>query len=173
MMAGTPKKRARAAAAKAAKPPRQKLPPGTTGAPPGNQNRKTHGALAKVPADRLSAKAQEVYAQLAGDAPVRDALGDLPRHDQEVVTLAARALCRLEDVTAWLDEHGTFNSKGRTREVVLEREAKLRREAHNYLEALGMDPRSRAKLGVDLAHSQSLSQRMAEADVIDADAEDE
>ncbi|MDP8908852.1 MAG: hypothetical protein M3N47_06980 [Chloroflexota bacterium] len=143
-----------------------------SGAQPGNQNRKTHGAEAAVPAERLTAKARTVYDVLADDAPVRAADGALPRHDREIVVLLARALCRLEDVTTWLDEHGTFNRQGRLRERVLDREAKLRREVHSYLEALGMDPRARAKLGVDLAHTQSLASRMAEADFIDVDADD-
>lgn len=142
------------------------------GPPLGNQNRKTHGAEARVPAERLNAKAQEIYAVLADDAPVRAADGALPRHDREAVALLARALCRLEDVSDWLDKRGVVAKSGKLRTRVLDQEAKLRREVSGYLEALGMDPRARAKLGVDLAHTQSLASRMAEADYIDADAED-
>jgi hypothetical protein len=79
----------------------------------------------------------------------------------------------LEDVAVWLDEHGTFNRQGRLRSRVLAQEERLRGETMRYLQELGMTPRARAKLGVDLAHSQSLASRMAEADVIDVDAEDD
>lgn len=144
------------------------------GAPPGNRNRVTHGAGAQVPATRLNATVQQVYAALADDAPVRGPDGGLPRHDREAVALLARALCRLEDVTAWLDKRGVVAHSGRLRSRVLDQEAKLRREVQSYLEDLGMTPRARAKLGVDFAHQQSLASRMAEADdFIDADADDE
>jgi hypothetical protein len=133
------------------------------GGQPGNLNGKTHGAEATVPADRLSEKAQEVYAVLAEDAPVRDG-GGLPRHDREAVALLARSLCRLDDVTDWLDTHGVFNKRGRLRDRILVQEERLRNEVAKHLDALGMTPRSRAKLGVDLARTADLAQAMSEPD---------
>lgn len=140
----------------------------------GNRKAVKHGAEAQVPATRLIQAAEQVYAALAEDAPVRGPDGGLPRHDREAVALLARALCRLEDVTTWLDKRGVVAHSGKLRTRVLDQEQKLRREVQSYLEDLGMTPRARAKLGVDLAHQQSLASRMAEADdFIDADAEDE
>jgi hypothetical protein len=60
--------------------------------------------------------------------------------------------------------------------VVLELEGRLRREAGDFLEAMGMSPRSRAKLGLDLARTQTfdLAKHWADgddqADVIEGDA---
>src|SRR3954468_4058696 len=95
-----------------------------SGSQPGNRNAVKHGAEARVPAERLSAKVQEVYGALAEEAPVRGPDGGLPTHDRAVVMLLARARCRLDDVTVWLDEHGTFNRNGRLRIRVLDQEQK-------------------------------------------------
>jgi hypothetical protein len=61
---------------------------------------------------------------------------------------------------------------------VLSLETKLRREAAEYLDALGMTPKSRARLGVDLVRARDLAQEWsnsepaAEADVIEGTARD-
>jgi hypothetical protein len=80
--------------------------------------------------------------------------------------LLAECLSRLEDVRAHLRDFGLFDQTKQPRPA-LEVERHLRREAADYLDALGMTPRSRAKLGVELTRTFDLAQAMA------ADAERE
>lgn len=131
--------------------------------PTGNRRAVSHGAHAQVLPARLDAKAQAVYVELAADAPVRGQDGDLPAHDREMVRLLARCLCRLEDVSAWLDEHGVLDRRGKVRSAALW-ERRLRSEAARYLAALGMTPTARAKLGLDLARTVDLATAMSEPD---------
>lgn len=149
----------------------------------GNQRAKKHGGLAKVSRERMTAKKREVYDALAADAPVRDADGSLPAADSAVVGLLAQTLCRLEDVQAWIDEHGVFDTRreNRTTRQNAQRRRKRRRarqdplravamedkltaRAHDLLDALGMTPRSRAKLNLDQARSFDLAKEWEEQD---------
>jgi len=104
-----------------------------------------------------------IYEEQAEAAPVRAANGDLPVYDRALVRLLAQALCRLEDVTPWLDKHGAFDRRGKPRSA-LRWEARLRREVAGYLDAMGMTPKARARLGVDLARTADLASAMSEPD---------
>jgi len=130
-----------------------------------------HGAYARVAAGRLDAKALEVMEALAADAPLRDADGGLPAADGALVRLAAEALCRLDSVADYLARRGIEDENGELRGTVLEIEGRLRREASDHLEGMGMSPRSRARLGVDVARAQSfdLARHWSAGDVIDAE----
>jgi Phage terminase, small subunit len=139
-------------------------------APKGNQRARKHGGASPVESAQLEAKAHEVYDALAAQAPVRDARGDLPAYDTAAVRLLAETLCRLESVRGWLDRYGTFDEKTKAPRPAVDLESKLRREAHDYLDALGMTPRSRAKLGVDLGRMATLD--LAQAMSALADEED-
>jgi hypothetical protein len=136
--------------------------------PPGNTRTLRHGGYATIAAATLEAKALEVYDALAADAPLRAVDGGLPRHDSVQVRLLADVLCRLDSVGRWLDGRWATPEAA----PVLELESRLRREAADYLDALGMTPRSRAKLGLDVLRAghfdlaQHLSQE--DDDVIDA-----
>jgi hypothetical protein len=69
------------------------------------------------------------------------------------------------DVAGYLDEFG--KRRERTRELrvtVLELESRLRPEASDYLDALGMTSKSRAKLGLDLQRTVDLATAMSEPD---------
>ncbi len=133
-------------------------------APKGNQRGVVHGGYARVARERLDAKARDVYDALASDAPVRGPDGDLPRYDSPLLRLLAMTLCRLEDVEQHIALYGGFDPKTREARGVLEVEAHLRREAADYLDRLGMSPRSRARLGVDLARTADLATAMSEPD---------
>lgn len=124
------------------------LPP----APLANQRARTHGGYAAVSHERLGEKALAVFTALAADAPLRDGAGELPAADAALVRLAAECLLRLEDIGQHLGEQGLFDRKGAVRPVV-ELEGRLRREAADHLDALGMSPRSRGRLGLDLART--------------------
>lgn len=130
---------------------------------PGNQRARRHGGYAAVAVARMEAKVREVFDALAADAPLRDQVGELPAADGALVTLAAECLCRLEDVSANVRDHGLLDGEGGVRPVV-ELEGRLRREAADYLDALGCTPRSRARLGLDVARGFDLAEHWAEQD---------
>ena len=118
----------------------------------------SHGGYAQLHAERVERKEREVYDALAADAPLRDGAGELPRHDAAQVALLAQCLCRLEDVTANVRDFGVFEQRGKRKGQVrpaVELERTLRREAAGYLDVLGMQPKSRAALGVDLMRATS------------------
>lgn len=60
--------------------------------------------------------------------------------------------------------HGWRDHKTGNPRPVLDVEARLRREALDYAEALGMTPRSRARLGLDLVRTVDMATAMSELD---------
>lgn len=136
----------------------------------GNRHHVTHGGYAAVVAERLEAKQREVFDALAADAPLRDPDGELPRHDTVAVTMLAKALCRLEDVETHLTQRGFLDDDGNERPAV-DLERRLRGEVADWVDALGMTPRSRARLGLDVARAGNfdLAQAWADADDDDPD----
>jgi hypothetical protein len=139
------------------------LIPGGGQAGPGNSRSLTHGGYARVGVERLEAKAAEVFRALSEDAPLRGPDGGLPAADAAAVTLLARCLVRLESVGEYLDRRGWEDEDGEPRAAV-ELERRLRQEAADHLDSLGMSPRSRAKLGLDLQRGFDLSTAMSERD---------
>lgn len=138
------------------------LRPGARTAPAGNQRALSHGAYAAITRERLDSKVAEIADALAADAPLRDGDGGLPASDGVAVRLLAECLVRLESVSEYLHRKGWEADDGEPRPAV-EVEARLRREAADFLDSLGMTPRSRAKLGLDTARSISLADEMADA----------
>lgn len=127
---------------------------------PGNRRAVSHGAYAAVLADRLADKEAVIYRALSADAPLRSVEGELPKHDAVQVSLLATCLCRLDTVGEYLAEHGLMDRKGNVRPAV-DLERHLRKEAATYLDAMGMSPRSRAALGVDLSALPDLARQWA------------
>lgn len=70
--------------------------------------------------------------------------------------MLAEALCRLESVAEYLNRRGWETDDGEPRPAV-EVERRLRVEVADHLDALGMTPRSRAKLGLDLSRGFDLA----------------
>ena len=136
------------------------LRPGAKAPEPGNVRALRHGGYGRI-AETLEAKAGEVYEALSADAPLRGPDGGLPPADAAAVTLLARCLVRLESVCEYLDRRGWETEDGAPRPAV-ELEARLRREAADHLDALGMSPRSRARLGLDLQRGFDLAAEWAE-----------
>jgi plasmid stabilization system protein ParE len=120
-------------------------------APVGNDRPRTHGAYAAIAAERLDAKARAVFDALAADAPVRDG-GALPAADGVAVRLLADTLCRLDDVAEYLARRGWADAKGNPR-AALHVETRLRSQAAELLDRLGMTPTARARLGLDLVRA--------------------
>ena len=104
-----------------------------------------------------------MFSALSAEAPLRDARGELPRHDAAQVTLLAEVLCRLDSINSYLEARGYLDDKGNVRPAA-ELAGRMRREASDYLDALGMTPKSRAKLGLDLARTTDLATAMSEPD---------
>jgi hypothetical protein len=128
-------------------------PPAT---PIDNDFASTHGGYARVAAERAEAKVMVVFDALGCDAPLREH-GELPAADAALVHVCAEAMCRLEDVRDYLTTYGIVDLKTKAlRTTVIELEGRLRREIGDHLDALGMSPRSRAKLGVDVRQAASL-----------------
>jgi hypothetical protein len=124
----------------------QSAPP----APSGNQRARRHGGYADVARERVESRIAELLGGLAEDAPLRAADGGLPAHDTAIVHLLAVTLCRVESVETYLTAYGYLDAAGNVRPAA-DLAGRLRREAADYLDALGMTPRSRARLGLDLA----------------------
>lgn len=132
----------------------------------GNSRAMTHGLGAdasKLPATAKAAARADIEAELAASAPVRAADGGLPVADRAIVELAASALARHRHVEAWLDAQGYFTPKGNLRPVVVQL-GKIDRALTELLDRLGMTPRSRAALGVDLARTVDVAEALSEKD---------
>lgn len=152
------------------------LRPGGAPPPPaGNVRALVHaGTARKATLIQAGSWAALIYSELEAEAPMRSADGGLPVHDRQAVELLASALARLQNVEAWLAARPAVDEKGEVwpAEDVA---ARLRREIASSLDALGMTPRARAALGVDVARAQSFdlaqhwAAESAAGDVIDAE----
>jgi hypothetical protein len=128
---------------------------GQNPAPRENRFNVLHGGYAAVLADTLDAKVGVIFDALSEDAPLSEG-SELPRADTVVVRLLAECLCRLDSVSADLRDHGWQDRRSGAPRPAVELVGRLRREAADYLDALGMTPRSRGRLGVDLGRVAGL-----------------
>jgi hypothetical protein len=116
---------------------------------PGNRRAMTHGGKASARLLPVKGKSRAIYAMLAEDAPLRENDG-LPAADRTLVELLALCLARLESLAAWLEAHGWLDPKTGNPRPAVDLERHLRVEARGHAEALGLSPRSRVALGLDL-----------------------
>jgi phage terminase small subunit len=141
------------------------LRPGAVTAPAGNTRAVSHGGYARIAQERLDAKAREIFDALASDAPVR-VNDQLPAHDAAAFTLLTDLLCRLDTLRADIALQGMLVERGKRKGQVrpaVELEAKLRRDAADLLDRLGMTPASRARLGVDVKRAESIADELEAA----------
>lgn len=139
-------------------------------APPnGNVRALKHGGNARkatlIPAGSW---AQRIYEELEREAPLRDSDGSLPLHDRQAVELLASGLARLQSVEAWLHTRTAVDEKGNPWPAE-DTARRLRREIAALLHALGMTPRARSALGLDLARTFDLAVAMSEPDTVRRD----
>jgi hypothetical protein len=132
---------------------------GVTTAPTGNARAKTHGAFAVIARERLEERELAILDALSADLPLTEADGSVPPADAVVISLFAEVLCRLADVKDYHGRRGIESAKGVLRPSV-EVEGRLRREALDFAESLGMTPRSRARLGLELQRGQINDERL-------------
>jgi hypothetical protein len=116
---------------------------------PGNTAQLTHGLRSRLVQDDA---VQDVRRALALDAPVRAPDGGLPAADEYMVELAAIALVRLRRCAYYLAAHGDRDEHGRLRPESVEFDRHTERCA-KLLDRLGLSPRARAALGLDLARA--------------------
>lgn len=120
----------------------------------GLQRSRKHGAYAAIAERELDGKVAELYGAIGEDLPVRDPDGSVPAADAIPLRMLAETLLRRERVRETEVRSGIETSDGRLRGVV---EFGLRLDGHalKLAEQLGLTPRARAALGLDLARAQS------------------
>lgn len=130
-------------------------------APPGNGLAETHGGYSAVTEEEREERVGQVFEAIGADAPLRGPDGGLPRADTVAVYLLARCLVRLERVERFHRDCGWVDPKMKLPRPSVDLEGRLRREALDLAESLGMTPRSRARLGLDLQRGFDLAQHFA------------
>jgi hypothetical protein len=128
-------------------------------APVGNGRAAKHYGAARGLVPGVEGALDEILAGL----PVRAANGEPLVYDLAICELAARELARIRQIDQWLDEHGLFGRGPKLRPAV-EYRLKAARLLAELLDRLGMTPRSRAALGLDLAKTVTLADAMGEKD---------
>lgn len=135
----------------------------------GNTRSLKHGVYARISDSDLQGKVREIYDAISADAPVRAADGGLPSHDTIAVRLLAETLIRRERVAAEELAHGieiaSGPRKGELRGIV-QYGLRLDAQVIDLLDRLGMTPRARAALGLDIARATrfDLAAQWAESD---------
>lgn len=140
------------------------LVPGAGAAGNGNLRPLKHGAYSEALLADVSAEVRELMDELGERAPVRGADGSLPAADLIAVERAARLLRRYRQVEGWLDLHGAFVERTGAVKPAARFAAELGESLGRALEVLGMDPKSRARLGLDLARTVDAATAMSEPD---------
>lgn len=135
---------------------------GESGTPKGEPStRLTHGARSTLLFKDVDAEVVELMDALGESVPVRDADGGVPAADQAAVEYAARALKRYRHLSTWCDLHGRIEEKTGKVKPAADYELRAEKSLANALDALGMTPTSRARLGLDLARSADLAMEWA------------
>jgi hypothetical protein len=109
----------------------------------------------------LESKTLAIYEAIAADAPVRAEDGGLPSHDTLVVRMLAEVMVRRERVRLEELRHGFEAPDGKLRGVV-EYGLRLDAQALEITKELGMTPRSRAALGLDLMRATSANEQLSD-----------
>lgn len=137
----------------------------------GNRAAVKHGARANLPARQVEAKADEI----AEAVPVRGHDGQLHPSDRHAVRMLADVLMRIDLASAHLAEVGMVNRKGEAHSL-LRHISRWEAHAARLMHELGMTPKARAELGVDLAKQRDLAREWADRKkrppAIDAEAEE-
>lgn len=126
---------------------------------PSNQVATKHGAYAAIAERELTEKVRELFEAIGSDLPVRDAGGGVPAADVIPLRMLAETLIRRERVRETEMREGFETPDGRLRGVV---EYGLRLDGHalKLCEQMGLTPRSRLALGVDLVRVANASERL-------------
>jgi hypothetical protein len=87
--------------------------------------------------------------------------------DSDFLQIQVLALClrRIGQIDRYLDQVGSLTNKKGEARPVLDLLVKLLREAQTLADSLGLTPRSRVHLGIDLLKGRTLAELMARAQV--------
>jgi hypothetical protein len=129
------------------------------GAEQGQQVALKHGARSKLPVGDIARAREDIQEALAAAAPLRDKDGALPKRDAIAVEVVAAALSRYRYMQEYLERVTPFTSSGRLRYVLVRELRRSERQLMSELDQLGMTPRGRAALGLDLVRTGSEMQK--------------
>jgi hypothetical protein len=126
---------------------------------PGNRHTVTHGAYARITQAELDAEVRELMDAIGEDLPVREADGGVPAADVILLEMLAGNRIQRRRVRESEVRHGIEERDGGLRPVV-GLGVTLDNQALRYLEQLGMSPRSRAALKLDLVRAETAGDRL-------------
>jgi hypothetical protein len=129
--------------------------------PAANRRALRHGGYSEALVADVSLEVRELMAALSDTAPVRDPDGSLPAADLVAIERAARLLRRYRRLEAWLDLYGELDEDTGQVKPAAKLALEVGTSLDRSLDALGMTPTSRARLGLDLARTFDLAQAMA------------
>jgi hypothetical protein len=128
-----------------------------TGAQKGQQVALRNGSRAKLPVGDLAQAREEIQEALAAAAPLRDREGGLPIADRAAVEIVACGLSRYRYMQEYLENLTPFTSGGRLRYTLVRELRRTEKQLLAALAELGMTPKGRASLGLDLARTQEIA----------------
>jgi hypothetical protein len=128
----------------------------------GNGAAARHSGYRRIVGAEFDAIRSEIFAALADSVPLRPG-GVLPVADELAVAELTEALGQLRSVREWLRSHGWLDQKSNELLPAVAREEQLSRRVLDYSEALGLTPRSRMKLGVDLVRGLDVASALSAA----------
>ncbi|HEX3854742.1 MAG TPA: P27 family phage terminase small subunit [Polyangiaceae bacterium] len=131
------------------------------GAQKGDQKGLKSGARAKLPVGDIAAARQEMAEALAEAAPLRDKDGNLPKADAIAVEVVAAALARYRHMQEYLERVTPFTTGQRLRYTLVRELRRTEKQLLAELHELGMTPRGRAALGLDVARTGAEMQKVA------------
>lgn len=112
-----------------------------------------NGTRAKLPVGDIASARQELQEALADAAPLRDPDGNLPKADAVAIEVVAAALARYKHMQEYLERVGAFSSGGKLRFTLVRELRRSEKQLLAELHELGLTPRGRAALGLDLART--------------------
>jgi hypothetical protein len=121
-------------------------------APIGNARAMTHGFQSEALVKDVSDEVRELAALIAETVPVKDPDGSAPAADTLAIEAAAVALKRWRSVHQWCELHGRLTDKGEVKPAA-NYELEGERALHRCLDALGLSPMARSKLGLNIART--------------------
>jgi hypothetical protein len=133
------------------------------------QRGRTHGAYARIAERELNGKVRELFDAIGADLPVRGSDGGVPAQDAIPLRMLAESLIRRDRVRETELRQGIEAADGKLR-VVVEFGLRLDAQIIRLAVELGLTPRSRAALGLDLVRAASASDRLLDADLAESRA---
>ena len=135
------------------------LRPGAGAGDGGLQRGVKHGCYAQIAERELEGKVRELFDAIGADLPVRELDGGVPAQDAIPLRMLAETLIRRDRVRESELRHGIEAPDGKLRGIV-EFGLRLDGQALRLCEQLGLTPRSRVAIGVDLVRTRSAADRL-------------